>query len=987
VIAVLGITTILALCFISMSRLERKASRQRLNATQALLLARSGIEDVLARLASGQDPLMNGTGYAGEDWDASGALNGLEVSAEAFHRGSLNQGDCPLPCSLRPSFFRRSLRDLDAFGCPAPALLKVDGFQRGYSGKLGGDPSGTGNAYALKIEDESGKINVNGGFLDTGDRDADALPDCQDPDVRVTTDLKDTGQGWNGQLTRILNLLGSQPEVGIVNLGTDAVTRRPTGGYPSLAALQAALTTTTDLSPWITTRNWIDTKVVHPNGYPTQDAKTTFRGMNDIKKDRKQLALEEGGRPPVNLNTASRPVLQALLQGLKGTTWQGVGLGRTYQIDAATASAISGRILTRRATAPFVTWSEFSAFCDTLVDQDVITGMVASTAEFVGGGNLCGADLLKANFDPNTDLNKNLPDQILYRWIDKSDLSVWSTEGSLTPTGILRASSLGRVMASDGRLLAQRQVSVSLEAFRILRQTTQQDFIGGRTLIPSGGEPRYLSLSPGGAFGYRTTGSSLTCSWRDPAWGPDKGLAAMSYPSGPKALPAKASAVDGCIGLATVQEGNASPAQGPLMFLHHLDDSLDADEGMEKLRLAGTWDSDLQPLLTEDLWPSPAVEPNTLLPDGLHSQLARSPGFKALGNFPAFSNSGNRGVVSYWVKPTSVAIRGSWYTYNIQFSGVRVSSGLTQTLMIAASEFTHGAWGCLMENRPILMANDNNRERESVKTYDGNNLNRTTFKPGLRWRLVMAWFDTNEGVMGSDVDFDSLGVLPFLNRSQTSQYASAYAIGETEDFLAAGVAFVLGAHPQAEVTGTANQIIDEVAIYDFQDTGSGTRLLADAMASNRYKDGRYYKGDDADFLSTAILPDSGRPVRLLSARWTEYLPRENRQEILANRWSAVTILPAHGIPRLIDSRLLNSRLELSLLPAAGDLTSTPLQSLTQGGAIALSLPGFRYRVRFVNAIANPTENGVLETPFLDDITFAWQAATGPRILDWADSHR
>jgi len=53
VVGVLGILAMLAMAFLTMAQLERRASAQRLYATKALLLARSGVEDALARIATG----------------------------------------------------------------------------------------------------------------------------------------------------------------------------------------------------------------------------------------------------------------------------------------------------------------------------------------------------------------------------------------------------------------------------------------------------------------------------------------------------------------------------------------------------------------------------------------------------------------------------------------------------------------------------------------------------------------------------------------------------------------------------------------------------------------------------------------------------------------------------------------------------------------------------------------------------------------------
>jgi type II secretory pathway component PulK len=70
VVGVLGLLAVLATAFVTMAQLERRASQQRLFATKAFLLARSGLEDALARLAAGQDLHAVSNRYFGEDWDA-----------------------------------------------------------------------------------------------------------------------------------------------------------------------------------------------------------------------------------------------------------------------------------------------------------------------------------------------------------------------------------------------------------------------------------------------------------------------------------------------------------------------------------------------------------------------------------------------------------------------------------------------------------------------------------------------------------------------------------------------------------------------------------------------------------------------------------------------------------------------------------------------------------------------------------------------------
>jgi hypothetical protein len=299
--------------------------------------------------------------------------------------------------------------------------------------------------------------------------------------------------------------------------------------------------------------------------------------------------------------------------------------------------------------------------------------------------------------------------------------------------------------------------------------------------------------------------------------------------------------------------------------------------------------------------------------------------------------------------------------------------------MIAQGEQSDGKWGIIMENGPTPIQDETGypgTERQEWTQRSAGNPQ--ALKPDLRWNLVTAWFDTDEAGVGDDLGMTVNGIRVFT-QTPAFAYQTGYDPAYAARLFTSGQRFSLGGHGQPNPY--ANQIMDEFAICDFGDTGSAMPVKAAGYANDRYADGRYYKGDDARFVSDVLVPDAGRPARLLSARWTEYRPRDPRQELLVS-WTASPRIPVTGTPRMIDNRLDGSRLELSLLPDTGNLASAPLQELTQAASIGRSLPGFRYRVRFVNAIANPNDNGVLETPFLDDITFLWQPAAGPRVLSW-----
>ena len=143
-------------------------------------------------------------------------------------------------------------------------------------------------------------------------------------------------------------------------------------------------------------------------------------------------------------------------------------------------------------------------------------------------------------------------------------------------------------------------------------------------------------------------------------------------------------------------------------------------------------------------------------------------------------------------------------------------------------------------------------------------------------------------------------------------------------------------------------------------------------STNRYREGRYYKGDDAWFLSTLMGGTEGG--RLVGVRWTEYLPRETRKEFAPGLGGGV---PETGTDRAVDLTLANVRIEMELLDAA----DTILQTL-QPGALNRLMPSWKYRARFRTPLPDPLNDPLLETPVLDDVSFLLQGASGPRILQW-----
>lgn len=329
---------------------------------------------------------------------------------------------------------------------PAARLLTIGGQSRGYSGIDGpGTYAANGDQYALRVSDLSGRIFVNDG-LEGGASGS------------VSQNLK-----------RILNVLGqvvSEP-----GLGDRILAGRPAGGYATLSDLVPALGSEASylkVRDFLTAHAWVDRNVANPvplspasqsrypvnyyrgagagvyrfgssmdvNGHeiapaagyetiptggdpaPTQGGNVTVFGLDSVAAQ----WIEIVGRAPVNVNTARREVLIALLSNLQGfyiterkrnnLRWQGgfyfaftlqnrfaPGTGgseygylvETYPIAAPggvgiPAALIADEILacrkrqaspyvnyaTKPWSGPFRTWTQFNLFVDALVEAGAL---------------------------------------------------------------------------------------------------------------------------------------------------------------------------------------------------------------------------------------------------------------------------------------------------------------------------------------------------------------------------------------------------------------------------------------------------------------------------------------------------------------------------------------------------------------------------------------------------------------------------------------
>jgi hypothetical protein len=340
-------------------------------------------------------------------------------------------------------------------------------------------------------------------------------------------------------MQRILNNLGQALEPKIDGLGDTVIDNRPTDGYKTKAELKAILKDKLDydrVKDFLCVHTWSDNQVCNPvplsldaasayddklyqtrPGYPDNTITRYGRGrINDQSsyplnqepldfgsfvyawQELNPCYIEITSRAPVNINTAPKEIIVALLTDLQGfyvmqtfakseswvnsiyhwwnfsdtndqiyrfsTTYSGPGepgqIGTIYKtpsISMENAKQIAESIIANR---PFYTWRDFNCFLDELVWELDKEDVPINNTDFSYTGtwesmvhkryaSLAIADTIKANFNPNLHLNELNPDANIWQWVDKTDLIKNSTEFCFLPTGYFEIESVGQILRAE----------------------------------------------------------------------------------------------------------------------------------------------------------------------------------------------------------------------------------------------------------------------------------------------------------------------------------------------------------------------------------------------------------------------------------------------------------------------------------------------------------------------------------------------------------
>lgn len=431
VLAILTLLSMISAVFLTNSAIEKSISHAYSDELRAKMAAQSGVEEAIARL----------TFIANRGWFQNGDLD----TTWMYFGDQLNEKlppnlSTPLEKAKNPSFAVE--QDGNPYsGNNTPRYKTVNGKQLGFTGSVYSTYTEEGDIFISKVLDCQGMINVNDGT-----------------EYNILHPV-------NQNLKRILNILGSQPAIGVPALGDTLVANRPPVGYSSKIEILRALgydnTKFNKVRDFLTCYSWSNNSVALPvpldasvlSSYPfgssylrpTNGGVKIFRYGHGKNYKGQQIGaplkfsanpsdnpefgiysydalnpqwIEIARRSPVNINTAPREILIALLKDLQGffvyerparapadifyrwlpkaytfdmsrpseenySGFDEIGyLNLTLKIDDALAGKIADEIIKCRArSAPyaasnfggsFKTWAQFDAFADELVKSNVV---------------------------------------------------------------------------------------------------------------------------------------------------------------------------------------------------------------------------------------------------------------------------------------------------------------------------------------------------------------------------------------------------------------------------------------------------------------------------------------------------------------------------------------------------------------------------------------------------------------------------------------
>lgn len=450
-IAVLAVLSLLSISFVKLAAMERDAARNYSLSRKARQLAEGGIERAVGELAR-LTYTRSHSDFGSDSWIFR-SDNGL--AAGTYPATSLELSKYPsFPYdadedgTFENGVVGGSSDDLVDGEAVSGVIADISDSAQTTYGLAGGQDWGqtaqgiSRLTYKLRVRDANSKLNLN---------------------------------GTQANLATLINTLGASiaTDIGVsdpvAGRGAAILTARAAlegGRFNDWHELEAVLSTeeTLILREFVTLNGWVDATTVKPS--PSIDPSV-------------MPTVEIEARSPININTATKPVLRTLLVGLRGYAFRfvegaDVFMGSATVIDEKEATAaitdtqaglIADRLIADRATSPFRTWSQFHDWVDGL---RTVSGLTTLTTDQL--------DVLKANFNPNARVQRFNPNNVRAATIDKFDLLHHTCEFCFGSNGVFEIECLGRIYGPNSRLIARAEIDTVVEVASFVRHTSQVQF-------------------------------------------------------------------------------------------------------------------------------------------------------------------------------------------------------------------------------------------------------------------------------------------------------------------------------------------------------------------------------------------------------------------------------------------------------------------------------------------------------------------------------
>lgn len=494
----------LAVGFVTITSINRRSSSNFVDSMQAKMLAMSSIDVAIARIISGYetDKFFNAWMFSKADED------GVE---EAFFDRKLYAED-----NVGNGFQIEDVQQILSENIQKDTNKPSFAIQ--FAGRnISGTMIDNSHTFTLKIMDCSSQININSKATFLGDM----LNHLSKAVALRTPYINEKGNDGIGPLK---------------GLGEIIVAQRPAGGYVDknqiIGISDGTVTITEDDFSYVEDLLTIFPSVEQMKKNP-KFSQVVFANLGDEKNYKKQQ------RSPININTASWPVLFSIFFNLRAADMSNepvraisrlIDRIRFLEQRIAQLKLQEGidnilslplldsilqpvfRILTNLTAELDIAKEQLQKFEKILLDQgeEPIFYTISEEEAITLANRICSRrrakpfenwqdfedflnaqenipifeknrrqkiSMIKANCDSSVSLDRLNPDSAAYHFVSKPELLYHTTELTFHPLGCFEITSLAEIFDISGEIISSAKILAEVDVFKVVTEDTQRDFV------------------------------------------------------------------------------------------------------------------------------------------------------------------------------------------------------------------------------------------------------------------------------------------------------------------------------------------------------------------------------------------------------------------------------------------------------------------------------------------------------------------------------